>query len=291
MLIIPVPRSSKGMVALLALPCLLALASRRRSETVPAGALAEGTPLERAQRAVETQDPKAMRAEAKRLRADGYKQIGDALDQAAVITEKMIARRNQPAPVWPSTVDRVLNDWLLAPPATLTQDDLMVAAWLRSDDNGGPAYVVGDLYPDRVAKRSLTPRERWVLSPYFPVVQDFAAELNFGVPPGTPPGVVPGNLYAITIGTTEGPKIIFPKGPQSLLGRWWLAVLAHELVHVSQVRIAGGDPGAVDAQIKWGYELSPLEVQARYYQRLVYDDLVARARAFFLSRGPMPKFP
>jgi hypothetical protein len=289
MLIIPV-RSSKPLILILALPCLLALLARKRS--YPAGELAGATPFDRAVRAAQTNDTKVMRAEAKRLRAEGHAPYAQALETAADIAEKMKVASSQPPLLWPAGADPVSDMSLRNPPSHLTQDDLMVAAWLRDEDNGGPAFVTADLYPDRELKRRLTPRERWVLAPYFHVASDMDPELNFGVPKGMPAGAFPANVYAVTFGTPDrGCTVVFPRGPQSLLSRWWMAVLVHELVHVAQLRLAGGDTGATAAQIKWGYERSPTEVQARYYQRLVYNDLVRRARESFLSRGPMPMFP
>jgi hypothetical protein len=240
---------------------------------------------------MQTGDVKQIRALARKLRAEGERDMALRLEAAAELMEEM---RGQQAQQWPAGADPVAETVWLEEPKTLTQDDLMVAAWLRAEDKGAPAFTVEDLYPDRSPeRRKLTPHERWVLGPYFPVARDLeAVVLVFKTAEGVPPEVL-AQLYAITYPDGNGGALVyFPRGHLSLLSRWWMAVLAHELVHGAQMRLAGGSTRhATEAMVKWGYSSSPVEVQARYYQRLVYVDLARRARDYFLSRGPMPVFP
>lgn len=283
----------KTVVPALLVTGLVYVLTRSRVLYIPAAAKT-GTPIERAARAfelaLEKQDIRYVREIARQLRAEGHIAIADKLEQAIPLTEKLIEQRKKPPPTWPSTVDQVLDHELLNMPTTLSQDDLMVAAWMRREDNGAPPFETADLYPDRVTTRQLTPRERWFLSPYFPVASDLGAELHFGaVAPEFAQATE--NLAAVTHPYEGHIRITFPNGPQSMLSRWWMALLAHEITHVAQYRLGLTTQQATEDFIKWQYTLSPIEVQARYYQRVVYADLVRRAREFFLARGPMPIFP
>jgi hypothetical protein len=257
----------------------------------------QGTPIERAARALELAlekgDARYVRELARQLRAEGETELADKLDQGMPLLERLIAQRSRPKPTWPADADPVADAYLLedGPPSVLSQEDLMIAAWMRHEENGGPAFVKADLYPDEVTTRQLTPRERWFLGPYFPVAQDLDAELHFSKPP---PGAAEytKNLFAVTTRGANGKVWInFPNGPQSMLSRWWLSLLAHELTHGTQYRLGMTERQAEDEFVRWNYVLSPIEVQARYIQRVVYWDLARRAREFWLSRGPMPLFP
>lgn len=276
-----------GAVALYAL-------TRGRVIVLPAK---QGTPMARAARALELAlekgDIRYVREMVRQLRAEKETELADRIEQGIPLMERLIAERGKPKPTWPAGADPVTDSYLLesGPPTVLTQEDLMIAAWMRREDNGGPPFVEADLYPDRVTRRYLTPRERWFLDPYFPVKQDLEAELFFDNTPK--PGIEQyvKRLFAVT--TRPGGKtlITFPNGPASFLSRWWMALLAHELSHGAQYRIGLTEQEAEREFARWEYVLSPIEVQARYYQRLVYWDLARRAREFWLSRGPMPKFP
>lgn len=284
---------SNRFVPALLLTGLVFAISRARVLYIPLGA-ETGTPMERAGKALELamekRDIRYVREIARQLRAEGHSLIADKLDEAIPIVQKMIEQRKKPAPVWPAGADQVLDSELVNMPTVLTQDDLMVAAWLRRDDNGGPPFVEADLYPDRVTTRQLTPRERWFLAPYFPVASDLETELHFGKPPAEYAEAAK-NLAAYTHPFGGHIRITFPNGPQSMLSRWWLALLAHELTHAAQYRLGMTTQEAEAEFIKWQYTLSPIEVQARHYQRVVYADLVRRARDFYLSRGQLPIFP
>lgn len=269
--------------------CGLAAIWGRRSDDTYAGNAAGKTPLERAMEAVKTEDPAKMRAVARQLRAEGETTYADGLERAADMIAKM---KTTPRAQWPAGADPVDEPWLRDEPVP-DQTDLMVADWLQRPDNGAPALTTADLYPDRApTRRLLTPRERWALAPYFPVPDDLSAELRFERPPNwTDEQTQQTGVYAVTYGIDGQTVVYFPHGPRLMLSRFWLAVLAHELVHGAQLRVAGGETGSIDAMAKYGYQNSPIEVQARYYQRIVYADLVTRARAYYLARGGIPVFP
>jgi hypothetical protein len=274
---------------------LVLAVSRGRGQL--AGASAKPTPLERATQAaidaVTSGDPKKIRALAVELRAQGQTDLANRLEQAAVLVERMLS---QPHASWPAGADPVDDPELRdPPPVPPSQDDLMVAAWLRAKDTGAPALVDADLKPNKHLRRPLTARERWFLGPYFPVAADLKTPiLNFRLPPGTSTKAAADTMrqyYALTFySPAKVPLVYFPHGPQSLLSRWWMAVLAHELVHGAQLRLGMTPAQTTDALVSYGYALSPIEVQARFLQRVVYGDLVKRAHAYFASRGPVPVF-
>jgi hypothetical protein len=266
---------------------LAALWSRKDSDY--GGSAAGKSPIERAIDAANTQDPAKMRAAARKLRAEGHTDLADRLEQAAALFQKM---RAQPKAVWPADADPVNEPWLRDEPVP-GQEDLMIADWLQRTDNGGPPLTVEDLYPDRKLRRALTPRERWALGPYFPVSADLdGAELRFETPPNWTQQMANDQpVYAVTFGVAGKPVVYFPKGPRSLLSRFWLAVLGHELIHGAQFRVSGGALNTTEDLLRWGYELTPTEVQARFYQRVIYGDLLRRAAAYWEPRGGVPLFP
>lgn len=252
-----------------------------------------GPPSQRAARALESLDEAKIKAESARLRKQGHTMWADALDRALPMIKMLKEQEGTPKPEWPSSADSVPDFFLLNPPAFETQDDKLCAAWMRSQDNGGPPLVEADYrLPAPGARRPLTPRERWLLGPYFPVKQDLDLEIVFEPPPGMPREVVDPLLHAITAmppGTTT-PKVFFPNGPELLLNRFWLCVLGHELIHGAQLRIGLTQQQSLESFVRWGYQLSPIEVQARAFQRVIWFDLASRARAYFLRKGPLPTF-
>lgn len=131
--------------------------------------------------------------------------------------------------------------------------------------------------------RKLTEFELWALRPYFPVAGDLDFTLHVGQIPPCPPDVTP-SYWDITMRTAVAAKTM-PDGsiwvPQMwpLWHRRWLGVLAHEITHRAQQRMGSTTEEQIRAMHEHGYVESPIEVQARWMQRRVLRDLVARARA------------
>jgi len=267
-------------------PVALAFASRGQLVILPGKGK---TVMERVMETLKTEDPAKIRALARQLRKEGETVMADRLEMAADLVAKM---KKAPTDKLPASVDPLDESYLLNKPTTLDQTDLMVAAWLRAEGKGAPPFITADLYPEQVTERGLTPHEMWVLSPYFPVDSDLTAPvLHFGLPPGAPPEAAPEGLHAFTYLEWGRAHIRFPGGPVSMLGRWWLCMLAHELTHAAQFRVGMTAQETTDTLARYGYNNSPIEVQARFYQRLIYADLARRAREYFLRRGPLPVFP
>lgn len=280
-------RLGKFMGIAAVLPIGLLFVGAKRRDAAPAADADDlgTTPAERAARVLETLDVKRIRAEAARLRKLGETQWADALEKAIPTVERLARIKKEPKPVWPRTADPVAEDFLLNP-RPLTDEDLRIAVWMGAPDNGGPALVPADsTMPQPGSKRRLTPRERWLLAPYFPVTADLDLEIVFGPPPGGDTFVNP-LMHAVTASVGSGaPMVFFPNGPQLMLDRFAMCVLGHELIHGAQARIGMRSTDPLESYARWGYELSPHEVQARAFQRVMWFDFAKRAAAYFAARG------
>jgi hypothetical protein len=173
---------------------------------------------------------------------------------------------------------------LLNPPPRSEIDEIW-ERYATDPKRPGPIIMAAELAPAEPVDRYLSEFERWALRPYFPVAADLDTKIHNGKAPAfMPAGIeMPKELWAATAHWPPGakPEIWFPNGVRSLWKYWWLGVLAHELTHVSQIRI-GSTPGqALDALLTYGYQDSPIERQARWMQRRVLNGLEARARAFY----------
>lgn len=174
---------------------------------------------------------------------------------------------------------------LLSVPDSPSTADLLWRRYAQDPRRQGPSLEAEEMteYQGKPKTRPLTDYERWALEPYFPVASDLTERvLHLGQwPPwlaksaALPQGVT---LFGIT--DPETGDIWFPHMVR-LWERFWLAVLAHEVVHAAQLRMGATRAQAEQSIREHGYVLSPLEVQARWMQRKVLDDLEARARAFY----------
>lgn len=179
---------------------------------------------------------------------------------------------------WPEEA-RFLDQRLFNPPVMPNEEDRFFSAWIGDSRSGSQLSSV-DVSP-RAGKRHLTAYEKWALRPYFPYAPDLDEPvINDGIkPPGWEYEQDPEGIRAATSPLTK--EIYFPHGPTKFTDRWWLAALAHELWHLAQIRIGLTPEQAAGALMKWGYESSPIEVQARYQQARVYDGLAKSARTFY----------
>lgn len=164
--------------------------------------------------------------------------------------------------------------------------DVLWARFALHPERDGPKLLEKDLQPHAPESRTLTDFEIWALEPYFPVASDLAlVDVHNGLTPPAPPHVDPQHWQALFMNvaakTDRDGGIWFPNKVRGLWTRRWLAVLAHEVTHRAQMRMGATDEEAVQAVHQHGYWDSPIEVQARWMQRVVLRDLVRRAYAFF----------
>ena len=220
-----------------------------------------------------TGKPATIRAEAKRLRSEGWPTLADDLEASARHLESPGGLEQMPERAPVGTYDPFVE-----PVSETTPDDRAFAAWIRDPRSGAPELGREDLEPMQGPRR-LTDYERWVLGPYHYADDLTHPTLYLGMPPPDfPPGVkIPEQLWAVTTITGD---IYFPNHPRSFLTRWWLAVLAHELYHVGQARLGLTSWQAQEAILKHGYAQSPVEVSARWKQRQTYDGVTKLAREF-----------
>lgn len=190
----------------------------------------------------------------------------------------------------PSSLETLEHDLdLFKEPESPGPDDMLWAQYAGDARRGGATLSTLDLDTSTPITRKLTRFELWALAPYFPVDQDLDVMIHNGRNPPAPAHVDPklwAELQPGIIGWTSPVKphdIWFPNSVRPLWSRWWLAVLAHELSHRSQIRMGMEPVDAVEAVRKHGYINSPIERQARWLQRKVLDDLPARARRFYES--------
>lgn len=174
----------------------------------------------------------------------------------------------------------------LRDPQPRTEDDDIFDAWIRDSRSGAPRLTDVDLKP-QPGKRRLTAIEKWLLTPYFPFPGDLGDRwIHNGFEPPRLGGTIPTNLYAWTepnpdTGGAEGAILFFPNEARTLIDRWWLSCLAHELWHAAQMRIGLTEAQRKASNRRWGYVDSPIEVQARWQQKRVFDGVTAAARAFY----------
>lgn len=188
------------------------------------------------------------------------------------------------SPPTSATLDKDDSELMTIPDGP-TNADLIWRRYAQDPRRQGPALESEEMteYQGKPKTRGLTDYERWALEPYFPVASDLTKRvLHLGQwPPWLaknaklPDGVT---LFGIT--DPETGDIWFPQ-LVPLWERFWLAVLAHEVVHAAQLRMGATRAQAEQSIKEHGYVLSPLEVQARWMQRKVLDDLEARARRFY----------
>ncbi|MET0410226.1 MAG: hypothetical protein ABW217_02970 [Polyangiaceae bacterium] len=183
---------------------------------------------------------------------------------------------------WPTDARMRLS---LRDPQPRTEDDDIFDAWVRDPRSGAPALTDEDLNPE-AGKRRISAVERWLLAPYFPVSEDLDDRwIVNGYEPPPLGGTIPVNLYAWAEPAEDGGAkdgyVVFPNETRNLINRWWISCLAHELWHLAQARIGLTPAQTVAAFRRWGYVDSPIEVQARWQQKRVFDGVTAAAREFF----------
>lgn len=188
------------------------------------------------------------------------------------------------ASTWPKTplppyVDPTDAE-LMTLPNLASAEELRWARYARDPDRPGPRLEI-DAGP---VTRKLNAFELWALGPYFPVEEDLKAHsIHLGKwPPWVPRDAMPagGVLGGITDPNTG--DVWFPE-VRELWSRYWLAVLAHELTHAAQMRMGMTRDQIIQALREHGYVQSPIEVQARAFQRRVLRGLAERARAFYAN--------
>lgn len=174
---------------------------------------------------------------------------------------------------------------LLQVPDSPSTDDLIWKRYAQDPRRQGPSLSAEEMteYQGQPKTRGLTDYERWALEPYFPVESDLSKRvlhLSQWPPWLNKAAKLPDGVTLFGITDPETGDIWFPH-PVPLWERFWLAVLAHEITHAAQLRMGSSRAQAEQSIKEHGYVLSPLEVQARWMQRKVLDDLAARARAFY----------
>jgi hypothetical protein len=182
------------------------------------------------------------------------------------------AVRVRPPPLRPDTP--YTDEELLNPPLSLPAGDRDWWAYASDPRRPGPPLPAADSAP---IARPLNAYERWALAPYFPADVLEATIHNGQALPFLHGDAPPATLWSIT--DTKG-QIWFPNAVRDLRGRWWLAILAHELAHVQQIRMGLTKHETSEAIKHFGYEQSPIERQARWLQGQVMRDLYERARSF-----------
>ncbi len=169
---------------------------------------------------------------------------------------------------------------LMTEPNLASAEELRWARYARDPDRPGPA-LENDAGP---VTRKLTAFEIWALQPYFPVEQDLTShQIHQGQwPPWVPADARP--LGGVIGGITDPDTgdVWFPL-VRPLWSRGWLAVLGHELTHGAQLRMGATKQQIIDSLRQHGYVQSPMEVQAREFQRRVLRGLAERARAFYAN--------
>lgn len=278
-------KSLLGLLAVLPIGAVALLLTKKTAGSTPASRddIDPNEPIGmRVARALDTLDVGVIRREAARLRKEGQAFWADTLEKAIPLVEKMKAQKKE----WPDTADGVLEPYLLNPPVP-SDEDRLVDSWMVAADNGGPPLVALDTTLQQAgASRYLTPRERWLLAPHFPVAEDLGLELVFAPPKEIPAELIDPRMWAVTIkrSTDTVARVYFPQGPRLLLSRWWLCVLGHELIHGAQIRIGMTPAEVTDSYLSYGYQLSPPEVQARAFQRAMWLDFAKRAKAWKAKR-------
>jgi hypothetical protein len=240
--------------------------------------------VDRVMLAFATGDPAQMRAEASKLRGEGWTLVADALDAGARFVEGGGFDKG-PKPAPPGIFDPFIV------PRGEKVDDRTFHDWIFNPSSGAPPLTSDDRNPVQ-GPRKLTEYERWVLGPYVYVADLDATTIHQNTrPPVIPEGTeIPAQLWGLTM---EGAQIYFPNQPRSFLNRWWLSVLAHELYHVGQGRLGLTTWQGLEATMKYGYFENPIEVSARWKQRQVYEGITKSARDFAKEQianqiGPRP---
>jgi hypothetical protein len=172
---------------------------------------------------------------------------------------------------------------LTTPPDRESSDDALWRMYAIDSKRAGPKPTEAEWDPKQPHTRKMTAFERWALEPYFQGMDYiFESVVHNGLEPleATAAGIV---LPKATVAFTHpvSREIYVLHGVKPLWQRWWLALLAHELVHVHQMKMGMTLKEALIAILDHGYVDSPIEVMARHTQRRVLRGLTMRARSYY----------